>query len=185
MRVCVFCGSSDGTSPAYRAAASGVGRLLAARGIGVVYGGGRAGCMGALADAALAAGGEVIGVLPHALEQRELAHTKLSALHIVSTLHERKAQMTSLADAFLALPGGFGTLDELFEALTWRQLGYHDKPVALLDVDGYYASLLAFCDSAARHGFLRLIDRAALLSGDDPERLIDDLIRAAPATSGA
>ncbi len=180
MRICVFLGSSDGTSPSFRATATRVAQSLARRGIGIVYGGGRVGCMGALADAALAAGGEVIGVLPRSLEDREVANTALTALHMVSSMHERKALMTSLADAFLALPGGFGTLDELFEALTWRQLGYHDKPCALLDVDGYYASLLAFCDSARQNGFVRHADRAALLSGNDPERLIEELIARAP-----
>ncbi len=179
MRVCVFCGSSDGTSPVFRDAAAGVGRALVRRGIGIVYGGGRVGCMGALADAALHAGGEVIGVLPHALESREVAHRELSALHVVGSMHERKAKMTLLADAFLALPGGFGTLDELFEALTWRQLGYHAKPCAILDVDGYYAPLLAFCDTARRAGFVRPADREALVAGHDAERVIDELVRRA------
>jgi uncharacterized protein (TIGR00730 family) len=183
MRIAVYCGSSDGSAPAFRAAAVIVARSLAARGIGIVYGGGRAGCMGALADAGLAAGGEVIGVLPQALESREVAHDRLSALHVVSSMHERKAKMTSLADAFLALPGGFGTLDELFEALTWRQLGYHAKPCAILDVAGYYAPLLAFCDGARENAFVRDADRAALLSGNDPERLIEELIARAPTAA--
>jgi uncharacterized protein (TIGR00730 family) len=183
MRVCVFCGSSDGTSPAFRATAVSVARSLAARGIGIVYGGGRVGCMGALADAALEAGAEVIGVLPRALETREIAHRRLSELHIVPSLHERKAKMISIADAFLALPGGFGTLDELFEALTWRQLGYTAKPCALLDVGGFFAPLLAFCDAALQYGFLRAGDRAALISGDDPDFVIDALIAAIPATT--
>lgn len=183
MRICVFLGSSDGVSPAFRATAMTVARSLAARGIGIVYGGGRVGCMGALADAALAAGGEVIGVLPQSLESREVAHDGLTALHVVSSMHERKAKMTSLADAFLALPGGFGTLDELFEALTWRQLGYHAKPCAILDVEGYYAPLLAFCDSARENGFVRDEDRAALLCDSDPEVLIDALVVRAPAAA--
>lgn len=144
-----------------------------------MYGGGRLGLMGALADAALEAGGEVIGVLPHALEHREVAHPRLTTLHVVATMHERKAKMTSLADAFLALPGGFGTLDELFEALTWRQLGYHGKPCAILDVEQYFAPLLAFCDDAHRLGFVRDADRALLLSGDDAETVIDELTRRA------
>ena len=181
MRICVFLGSSDGATPAFRATAVGVAQSLVRRDIGIVYGGGRAGCMGALADAALAANGEVIGVLPHKLGGREIAHDGLTALHIVSSMHERKAMMTSLADAFLALPGGFGTLDELFEALTWRQLGYHDKPCAMLDVDGYFAPLLAFCDGARQSGFVREADRAALLSSDDPEAIIDALIARVPA----
>ncbi len=176
MRICVFCGSSDGNRAAYRIAAERVATSLVRRGLGIVYGGGRAGCMGALADAGLAAGGEVIGVLPRALSSREIAHDGLSDLHVVASLHERKAKMTALADGFLALPGGFGTLDELFEALTWRQLGYHDNPCAILDVDGYYAQLLAFCDDAERGGFVRPGDRAALLAGSDADRLIDDLL---------
>ena len=179
MRMCVFLGSSDGASQAYRATAVAVARSLVRRGIGIVYGGGRAGCMGVLADAALEAGGEVIGVLPQSLDSREVAHDELTALHVVSSMHERKAMMTSLSDAFLALPGGFGTLDELFEALTWRQLGYHDKPCGILDVDGYYAPLLAFCDSARENGFVRESDRAALLSNDDPDALIDALVAGA------
>lgn len=175
----MFCGSSDGSSPAFRAAAVTVARSFVRRGIGIVYGGGRTGLMGALADAALAAGGEVIGVLPHALEHREAAQPGLSALHIVASMHERKAMMTSLAGGFLALPGGFGTLDELFEALTWLQLGYHDKPCALLDVEGYFAPLLTFCDDARRLGFVRDADRAALYSGNDAESVIDELLRRA------
>jgi uncharacterized protein (TIGR00730 family) len=181
MRICVFLGSSDGASPVFRATAVTVAQSLVRRGIGIVYGGGRVGCRGALADAARAAGGEVIGVLPQSLESREVAHTSLTVLHVVSSMHERKALMTSLADAFLALPGGFGTLDELFEALTWRQLGYHDKPCGLLDVDGYYAPLLAFCDSARENGFVRDADRARLVSGDDLDGLLGKLLAQIPA----
>ena len=181
MRICVFLGSSDGISPAFRATAVSVAQSLVRREIGIVYGGGRAGCMGALADAALAAGGEVIGVLPQKLGSREIAHDGLTQLHVVGSMHERKALMTSLCDAFLALPGGFGTLDELFEALTWRQLGYHDKPCALLDVDGYFAPLLAFCDSARENGFVRDVDRTALLAGDDSEMLIGELLARMPS----
>ena len=141
MRVCVFCGSSAGRGNAYVDAAARTGTALAHRGYGIVYGGGRVGCMGALADAALAAGGEVIGVIPEALAAREVAHRGLSELHVVGSMHERKALMAAHADAFLILPGGFGTLEELFEVVTWHQLGYHRKPVALLDVDGYFAAL--------------------------------------------
>lgn len=175
MRVCVYCGSSDGNSPAFRATAAAVGAQLAARGIGVVYGGGRSGCMGALADGALAAGGDVIGIIPTALHTREIAHPGLRDLRIVETMHERKALMTELSDAFLALPGGFGTLDELFEAITWRQLGYHHKPVAVLDVESYFAPLRAFCNSAQSAGFVRAADRASLRFHDDPTLAIDDL----------
>ncbi len=176
MRICVFCGSSDGTKSAYREAARTVARELAARGIGIVYGGGRVGCMGALADAGLAAGGEVIGVIPRALEEREIAHRELSALHIVQTMHERKSVMADLSGAFLALPGGFGTLEELFETITWRQLGIHDKPSAVLNVDGYYDTLVAFCDLAAKDGFIRSSDRDAVLSGVEIAPLLDALL---------
>ncbi len=186
MRVCVFCGSSPGASPAYERAAASVGALLARRGIGVVYGGGRVGCMGAVADAALAAGGEVIGVIPHALVAREVAHPGLTDLRVVGSMHERKALMAELSDAFLTLPGGFGTLEELFEAVTWRQLGIHEKPIGLLDVEGYFQSLIAFCDETVAAGFVRAHDRANLLEGKDPEELIDALvaaIRAEPSPS--
>uniref|UniRef100_E6Q7L9 Cytokinin riboside 5'-monophosphate phosphoribohydrolase n=1 Tax=mine drainage metagenome TaxID=410659 RepID=E6Q7L9_9ZZZZ len=141
-RICIFCGSRPGRGDTFLALARSVGAELARRGIGIVYGGGRVGLMGALADAALEAGGEVIGVIPHALERAEIAHQGLTALHVVISMHERKAMMGNLSDAFLALPGGFGTMDELFEALTWQQLGYHDKPIALLDADNFFAPLL-------------------------------------------
>lgn len=155
MQVCVFCGSSTGTDPAYRNAAEHVGRTLAERGIGLIYGGAAAGTMGVLADAALAAGGRVTGVIPQSLVDREIAHQRLSALHVVADLHERKAKMAALADAFLVLPGGAGTLEELFEVYTWAQLGLHDKPIALLDVAGYYQPMLRFMDHMAGQGFLR------------------------------
>lgn len=163
----------------YREVAAAVGRALAARAVGLVYGGGRAGCMGALADAALAAGGHVIGVIPQSLAAREVAHLGLSTLHVVASMHERKALMLTEADAFLALPGGFGTLDELFEVVTWRQLGYHRKPIALLNVDGYFDELLRFCDRARDAGFARVHDRAALVSGSDPAATVDALLERA------
>jgi len=175
-RLCVFCGSYPGSRPAYREAAQTVGRLLAARNIGLVYGGGRVGLMGALADAALESGGEVIGVIPRVLEAREVAHSGLTKLHVVETMHERKALMTANADAFLALPGGFGTLDELFEAVTWRQLGYHDKPSGILDVAGYYDGLRAHLERAASDGFVHDAERATLLVDSDPAALIDALL---------
>jgi len=175
-RVCVFCGSSDGNRPVYRERASEVGRTLAQRGIGLVYGGGNAGLMGALADAALAAGGEVIGVIPRRLADREVAHAGLTQLHVVETMHERKALMTELSAAFLTLPGGFGTLDELFEAITWRQLGFHDKPCGILDVDGYFDGLLAFVDRAVDDGFIRPADGARFLRGEDTGALLDELL---------
>src|SRR5258708_25293438 len=142
--ICVFCGAATGRDPSYAAAAAVTGETLARRGIRVVYGGGRLGLMGAVADAALAAGGEVVGVIPRGLVDRELAHPKLTELRIVETLHERKAQMAELADGFLALPGGLGTLEELAEVLSWAQLDLHVKPVGLLDVGGYFRALDAF-----------------------------------------
>jgi uncharacterized protein (TIGR00730 family) len=176
LRICVFCGSRSGTDPAYVHAATAVGTSLARRGIGVVYGGGRVGCMGAVADAALAAGGEVIGIIPEALVAREVAHPGLTALHVVSTMHERKALMADLSNAFLTLPGGFGTLEELFEVVTWRQLGIHAKPIALLDVAGYFDPLLDFCDRSVTSDFVNAKDRANLISGTDIEILIDRLL---------
>jgi uncharacterized protein (TIGR00730 family) len=153
-----------------------VGRALVRRGVGVVYGGGRIGCMGALADAAVAAGGEVIGVIPRALAEREVAHGELTELYVVESMHDRKALMAARSDAFLALPGGYGTLEELFEAITWGQLGYHAKPCALLNVEGYFNDLLRFCDEAERSGFIRSADRARLVAGDRLEPLLDELI---------
>jgi len=140
-RLCVFCGSASGVRPEYEAAARELGTVLAGRGVGVVYGGASVGLMGVVADSALAAGGEVIGIIPQALVDREVAHAGLSELHVVGSMHERKALMAELSDAFVALPGGMGTLEELFEVFTWRQLGLHAKPIALLDVAGYWAGL--------------------------------------------
>lgn len=153
--VCVFCGSSAGTDGRYAEAARAVGSALAARGLGLVYGAGNVGLMGVLADAALAGGGRVVGVIPRALLDRELAHQGLNELHVVETMHQRKAMMADRADAFLALPGGYGTLDELFEILTWAQLGIHAKPIGLLDVGGYFEPLLAWVRHAHAEGFVR------------------------------
>lgn len=175
MRICVFCGAMDGFDPAYLRTASEVGKSLAERGIGVVYGGGRVGCMGAVADAALAAGGEVIGVIPQRLATQEIAHEGLTQLHVVHSMHERKALMADLSDAFIALPGGYGTWDEFCEILTWSQLGIQRKAHALLNVNGYYDPLLAMADRAVAEGFLRDVHRASLLSDDDPARLLDRL----------
>lgn len=172
-RVCVFCGSTMGSRPAYAAAAAALGRHLAARGIAVVTGGGSVGLMGVLADAALTAGGEVIGVIPHDLVQREIAHRGLTALHVVDTMHERKAMMAGLADGFIALPGGIGTLEELFETWTWAQLGVHRHPVALLDVEGYWQPLLGTVRHLATEGFLRPATEQLLLVDDDPAGLLD------------
>ena len=151
----------------------------AGRGLGIVYGGGRVGLMGAVADGALAAGGEVIGVIPQSLVDRELAHGGLTRLHVVGSLHERKALMAELADGFVALPGGFGTLDELLEQLTWSQLSLHGKPVGLLDVEGYWRPLIALARHATEEGFVRESDLAAIAVADDPEALLDRLERLA------
>jgi uncharacterized protein (TIGR00730 family) len=172
-RICVFCGSSAGREPVYRDAARKLGATLARRGLGLVYGGGSVGLMGAVADAALEAGGEVVGVIPRALQLRELAHGKLTSLHVVSSMHERKAKMAELADAFVALPGGMGTLEEFAEVLTWAQLGLHARPCGLLDVGGYWAPLVAFFDHATEEGFLRAEHRALVLVADDPDALLD------------
>ena len=179
-RVCVFCGSSPGARPEYRAAAEELGRLLAARHLGLVYGGGNVGLMGVLADAALAAGGEVIGVIPRSLVDLEVAHTGLRDLRVVDSMHERKATMAELADAFVALPGGIGTLEEMFEVWTWAQLGLHAKPCALLDVAGSYAPLVAFLDHAVAARFLRPVHRAMLAVTADAQALLDHLIAYSP-----
>jgi uncharacterized protein (TIGR00730 family) len=159
-RVCVFCGSSAGVRPEYRAEAVGLGALLGKAGLGLVYGGAQVGLMGALADAALANGSEVIGVIPRALAGVEVAHQGLSQLVLVETMHERKALMVQEADAFVALPGGYGTLDEFFEVLTWAQLGIHTKPCLLVNTDGYYDHLLSFLGVAINQGFLKAANRA-------------------------
>jgi uncharacterized protein (TIGR00730 family) len=174
-RLCVFCGANAGSRPVFAQAAKDLGALLARRNIGVVYGGGNIGLMGALADAALAHGGEVIGVIPKSLMERELAHTGVSELHVVSTMHERKALMADLSDAFIALPGGFGTLDEFFEILTWAQLGIHSKPCGVLNVDGYFDSLLAFLDRAVQEGLLQQQNRNLFTVARDPSELIREL----------
>jgi uncharacterized protein (TIGR00730 family) len=171
-RLCIFCGSSLGRDPAYRQLAAELGRALARRGIGVVYGGGGVGLMGALADGTLAAGGEVIGVIPQALLDREIGHRGLTQLRVVGSMHERKAIMAELADGFVALPGGIGTLEELFEVWTWAQLGLHDKPCGLLDADGFYASLLSFLDHLVDTGFVQPLHRAMLMSATTPDALL-------------
>jgi uncharacterized protein (TIGR00730 family) len=175
-RICVFCGSSAGVRPAYAKAAREVGAALARRKIGLVYGGGSVGLMGAVADAALAGGGEVIGVIPETLVARELAHSGLRDLRVVRSMHARKALMAELSDAFLTLPGAFGTLDETCEMLTWNQLEIHAKPCGILDVDGYYAPLLGFLDRAVEEGFLALESRALLVRDDEPDRLLARLL---------
>lgn len=174
-RLCVFCGSSPGRRPAAAETARALGALLATRGITLVYGGGNVGLMGILADAVLAGGGEVIGVIPHALLTRELAHTGIQDLRVVDTMHERKALMADLADGFLALPGGIGTMDELCEILSWGQLGVHRKPMGLLDPEGFFDRFLAFLDHAVEEGFFRPEHRRMLLVGRDPQELLDRL----------
>jgi uncharacterized protein (TIGR00730 family) len=179
-RLCVFCGASPGRDPVHRELAAAVGRGLAERGIGLVYGGGRVGLMGAVADAALAAGGEVIGVIPRALVERELAHPDATEMRVVETLHERKAEMARLSDGFVALPGGLGTLEELAEVLSWAQLELHTKPIGLLDVDGYWDPLVAWVDRAADEGFLAAPQRDLLIRADGLEALLDRFERWVP-----
>ncbi len=178
--VCVFCGSNPGRRPAFVDVARAVGRSLALSGVRLVYGGGGVGLMGAVADAALEAGGEVAGVIPRHLAEREIAHSRLTELHVVDSMHERKALMSELADAFVTLPGGFGTLEETFEVLTWSQLGLHVKPLLVLDVDGFYEPLTAFLDSAVEVGFLRPEHRALLLVEREPERILERLVAFVP-----
>lgn len=171
--VCVFCGSNPGRSPAYLEAVATLAGALAGRGIRLVYGGASVGTMGALADGVLAGGGEVVGVIPQEQAGQEIAHEGLTALHVVGSMHERKATMATLSDGFVALPGGLGTLEEFAEIVTWSQLGLHDKPTALLNTDGYYDHLLAFLDHAVTERFLRAADRELVLVGDDPVTLLD------------
>jgi len=172
-RVCVYCGSSRGDDPAYVAAAEATGRALVDRDIDLIYGGGAVGLMGVIADAVLDAGGRVTGVIPGFLDAREIAHPGVTDLRIVESMHERKALMAELSDGFVGLPGGLGTFEELFEAMTWTQLGIHDKPVGLLDVDGYWAPVHALLDQAVAEGFLRDDVRGSLLAGQDPGALLD------------
>ncbi len=178
--LCVFCGSMAGARPEYAAAARGLGRLLAERGVRLVYGGGKVGLMGVLADAALAGGGEVMGVIPEHLMAKELGHAGVSELRIVASMHERKALMAELSDAFVALPGGIGTLEELLEIVTWAQLGLHAKPCGLLDVCGYYRPLLEMLATAAAEGFLHPEHQELLVTATEPADLLDKLARHRP-----
>ncbi len=171
--VCVFCGSSSGTRPEYEEAARGLGKAIAGQGLALVYGGARVGLMGRVADAALEAGGKVIGVLPRSLQEKELAHEGLSELHIVASMHERKAMMAEKSDAFAALPGGAGTMEELFEVWTWGQLGYHNKPCGFLNIAGFYDQLLAFLDYQTAEGFMKPVMRAMVQTADTPEALLE------------
>ncbi|WP_262028482.1 TIGR00730 family Rossman fold protein [Microvirga sp. Mcv34] len=172
MRLCVFCGSSSGQDPVYMAAARSLGETLAAQGIELVYGGASVGLMGAVADAALEKGGHVIGVMPQALVDKEIAHRSLSDLRVVGSMHERKALMAELSDGFIALPGGLGTFEELFEVWTWAQLGYHRKPCALLNAGGFYDKLTDFLDDVVERGFVKPIHRAMLIVEDEPTALV-------------
>jgi uncharacterized protein (TIGR00730 family) len=171
--ICVYCGSNSGIRPDYADAARSLGALLAGEGIRLVYGGGRVGLMGIIADAALGAGGEVVGIIPEALDRREVAHRAVTELRIVNSMHERKSLMNELSDGFIALPGGYGTFEELCEMLTWSQLGIHAKPIGLLDVAGYYQPLLALFDNAVAEQFLHPDHRALLLSDTEPRRLLE------------
>jgi hypothetical protein len=180
-RICVFCGSNSGARAEYRAAAAEVGALLAARGVGLVFGGGNVGLMNVVAEAALAGGGEAIGVIPQALAAKDVAHLGLTELRVAGSMHERKALMAELSDAFLALPGGFGTFEEILEAVTWSQLGLHRKACGLLNVCGFYDHLLALLDHAVAERFLRPENRALVLAGAEAAPLIDRLLAERPA----
>ena len=174
-RLAVYCGSSMGTDPAFAETARALGQAMAARGIGLVYGGGRLGLMGVVADAVMEAGGEAHGVIPQALVDLEVAHTGLTELHFVANMHERKAKMTDLTDAFVAIPGGIGTLDELFEAWSWNALGYHAKPFALLNVHGFWDGMIDFLDHVTMSGFMSPARRGQLLVADGIDEVIDKL----------
>lgn len=180
--ICVYCGSSDKMPDIYLQAAAEMGRVIAGRGLRLIYGAGSTGMMGALADAALQAGGEVLGVIPHYFNTPALAHHNLTHLEIVDTLHQRKARMVELADAFIALPGGYGTLEEFFEVLTWAQIGLHQKPVGLLNINGYYNLLLALIEQAQQQGFIYDEHRALFTVEAQPEKLVDALQNHLPPT---
>jgi uncharacterized protein (TIGR00730 family) len=181
--VCVYCGSNSGNRPIYAERAAGLGMRLAREGLAVVYGGGNVGLMGIVADAALAAGGEVIGVIPEQLVALEVAHRDVTRLEVVATMHERKARMFDLSDGFVALPGGFGTLDEMFEMLTWRQLGIGDRPCAFLDIDGFYSPLIAMMDRMVAERFLHADQRRDLWHGDDIDAMLAWMRAYVPARS--
>ncbi|MPS25310.1 TIGR00730 family Rossman fold protein [Pigmentiphaga sp.] len=178
--VCVYCGASAGSDPFFAEVARDFGRAVARRGMRLVYGGGSVGLMGHVANAALETGGQVTGVIPERLWEKEVGHKGLTDMYVVPTMHARKARMVELSDAFVALPGGFGTLDELFEVLTWQQIGYHSKPVGLLNANGYYDALLAFARHAHEQGFVRAVHLEALIVDTDIDRLLDRLASAQP-----
>ena len=180
-RIAVYCGSAYGVRNSYKEAAIALGALLAKRGIGLVYGGGEVGLMGAVANATLAAGGEAIGVITQALFDREIGHPGLTDLRVVGSMHERKMLMADLAGAFIALPGGFGTMDEFFEVLTWAQLGIHHKPIALLNTDRFFDPLLALCDHFVTEGFVRPAQRSLILTAETPAQLLDVVTQTVPS----
>ena len=181
-RLCVYCGSSAGTGDIYIAAARELGELLLEQEIDLVYGGSNLGIMGAIADTVLEGGGNVTGIIPHALHGKEIAHTGLTELHVVDSMHERKSLMAVLSDGFIALPGGFGTLEEIIEVITWGQLGFHDKPCGLLNVNGYFDHLLAFLDHSHAEGFLHPQHRSMLLVADTPAGLLKQFEDYVPPT---
>ena len=178
--ICVFCGSSAGAREEYAQAARALGALLAERGIGLVYGGGRVGLMGIIADAVMAAGGRAVGVIPEALMRREVGHAALTELHVVGSMHDRKAMMADLCDGFIAMPGGYGTFEEFCEVLTWSQLGIHPKPCGLLNVAGYYGPLLTMFDHAVVEGFVRPQHRGLVIEAEDPGALLDRMAAFTP-----
>jgi len=175
--ICVYCGSSTGNKPGYVEKAKELGKSLADRGLALVYGGSRIGLMGQLADSVLAQGGKALGVLPEALSAKEVAHPRLSELHVVKGMHERKAKMAELSDAFIALPGGFGTMDEMMEMITWNQLGFQAKPIGFLNVDGYYDRLFQFLSGMEQEGFVKAGLIGALILEAEPEKLVEKLMR--------
>jgi uncharacterized protein (TIGR00730 family) len=172
-KICVYCGSSPGKNPAYSLAARDLANVMCERGIGLVYGGAAVGVMGSIANAVLEAGGEAVGVIPKALAVKEVAHENLSELHVVASMHERKAMMADLADGFIALPGGWGTLEEIFEILTWAQLGFHDKPCGLLNIEGYYDGLIDFLENSFEQQFVNDLCRPMLMKAHEPVALLD------------
>lgn len=182
-RICVFCGSSPGGRPEYVQAARKLGAILAQKKIGLVFGGGRVGMMGQLAQAALENSGEVIGVIPKDLYEKKVAFTELSDLRVVESMHERKALMAELSDGFMALPGGLGTLEEIFEIVTWAQLGMHHKPCGLLNVGGYFSTLLAFLDQVMAQRFLDAAHRSMILTAEDPEEMLQQFETYRPSTA--
>ncbi len=180
--ITVFCGSNSGFRGEYAEAAKELGKLLVASGIRLVYGGGKVGLMGVIADEVMRGGGTVIGIIPESLEKKEVGHRAVTELMVVESMHERKALMAELADGFIAMPGGIGTFEEFFEILTWAQLGFHNKPCAILNVAGYYDGLLALCDNAVSEGFLRREHRHLIIEDEDPERLLSKMNEFKPAT---